>query len=254
MSLKRFDKIKLLIKNWLPGAIMTTEMLLEQGFSYSDIQRYLGSEWIEQVGHGAYKKYADVVNWQGSIHALQGKVHIGGKSALYLSNMGHYMNLGEPQIDVFSSEYINLPLWFKNNDWKANVRHFNSNFLPEIAIDDFTINNFVMKLSSPERAALELMHFTNRVYSFNECKLLAENLTYLRPEIMQELLEKCTSIKAKRLVLYFAYSLQMGWYDKLNFNKIDLGKGYRKVEDCGEYDEKFKLMIPKTIHNEQLKF
>lgn len=254
MIMKKFDKIKLLMQNWLSGTVMTTEMLLEQGFTHSDIQKYLGSKWLEPVGHGAYKKYADHVSWQGAVYGLQGKAHIGGRSALTLRNMGHYINMGKTQLDLFSNDYLSLPLWFKNNDWGADIRYLKTNSLSDIAIDDFDVGNFTIKVSSPERAALELMQFACKVYSFDECKLLAENLGFIRPDIMQLLLERCTSVIAKRLILYFAYSMKMAWYDKLNFTKINLGKGYRKIVDNGIYDKKLKIMTPKDKDNEELKF
>lgn len=252
--MKKFDKIKLLMQKWLPGTIQTTEMLIEQGFSHSDIQKYLASKWLEKVGHGAYKKYSDHVSWQGAVYGLQGKVHVAGRSALVLKNMAHYMNMGKPKIDLFVNGYQPLPLWFTSNDWGAATRYLKTNFLPEIAIDDFNTGNFTIKVSAPERAALELMYFGGKIYSFDESRLLAENLSYLRPDIMQQLLEACHSIKAKRLILYFAHSMKMGWYDKLNLEKIDLGKGYRKIVENGIYNEKFKIMIPKSTDNEELKF
>jgi hypothetical protein len=254
MSIKKFDKIKLLMQNWVAGTIQTTEMLLEQGFTHSDIQKYLGSQWLEQVGHGAYKRYADHIGWQGAIYGLRSKAHIGGKSALQLRSMGHYINMGKPQIDLFSNDYTALPLWFKNNDWGADMRHLKTNLLPDLAIDAYEVGNFTIKVSSPERAALELMQFACKIYSFDECKLLAENLSFLRPDIMQQLLESCTSIKAKRLILYFASSMKMTWYEKLDLKKIDLGQGYRKIVENGIYDETFKIMIPKDIDNEELRF
>ena len=254
MSMKKFDKIKMLMQKWLPGSIQTTEMLLEQGLTHSDIQKYLGSNWLEQVGHGAYKKFGDNVKWQGAVYGLQGNAHIGGRSALVLSGMAHYLNMGKNQIDLFSNNYHSLPLWFKNNDWGADIRHLKTNFLPEIAIDDYNVENFTIKVSSPERSALELVYFIGKVYSFDECRLLAENWRFLRPDIMQQLLENCTSIKAKRLILYFAYSMKMAWYDKLDLKNIDLGKGYRKIVENGIYDEKFKIMVPRDADNEELKF
>ena len=254
MSIKKFDKIKTLLRSWLPGTIMTMKDLFKLGLTNSDIQKYLSSDWIESVGHGAYKKCGENVEWQGAIYGLGDKVHVGGKSALNLRGMAHYLNMGTPKIDLFTNHYLPLPQWFQSNNWNADIRYLRTSFLPDIAIEKFDVGNFTIKVSSPERAAFELMYCLEKIYSFAECKLIFENLGFLRSDAVQELLENCTSIKTNRLVLYFANSLKMGWYEKIHLDKINLGKGYRKFTTGGIYDSAFKIMIPRELKDEELRF
>jgi hypothetical protein len=254
MSINKYDKIKLLLQNWLPGTIVTSQCLLDQGFTHSDLQRYLNSKWIESVGHGAYKKFNDKIEWQGAVYGLGSDIHVGGKSALTLQGLGHYLNIGKPQIDLFSNNHNPLPLWFRSNDWNADIRYFNANFLPQVGIDDFNCGNFTIKISCPERAAFELMYLLEKIYSYDECRQIAENLSFLRTDILQELFEKSSSIKAKRLLLFFGKFLQLNWFEKIDISKIDLGKGYRKFVEDGIYDNEFMINYPKSFKEDEVRF
>ena len=254
MSINRYDKIKQLLQHWLPGVILTTENLIGQGFTYSDLQRYLSSDWIESVGHGAYKKFGDKVQWQGAVYGLGNNFHIGGKSSLVLHGLGHYLNIGRAQIDLFSNSYNPLPLWFINNDWGADIRYLSTKFLTCFGIDNFDCGNFGVKISCPERAALELMYLLEKTYSYDECRLIAENLGFLRPDILQKLLEESSSIKANRLLLFFGKFLQLHWFEKIDMSKINFGKGYRKFVEDGIYDNEFMINYPKSFKEDEIRF
>ncbi len=53
-----------------------------------------------------------------------------------------------------------------------------------------------IKISAPERAALEMLYLVPGKIGFEEAFLLIQNLTTLRYELVQSLLEKCCSIKS----------------------------------------------------------
>lgn len=255
MSIKRYDKIKTLMNKWIAGTIITTDALLSKGLSNSDIQKYLSSKWIEQVGHGAYKKYGDLVNWQGAVYGLQNDQHIGGKTSLNLQGMGHFLNLGKMQLHLFSSSYSPLPKWFTSNDWNADIKYFRTKVLPDnLGINDFDCGGFSIKISCPERAALELMQLVNKVYSIDECKLIAENFVFFRPDVMQKLLEQSNSIKTKRLILFFAKYHNLPWFTKMDLSKIELGSGYRKVTEGNLYDPQFMINYQEDFEYDEPKF
>lgn len=54
-------------------------------------------------------------------------------------------------------------------------------------------------------------------------------LQTLRPEVVQSLLEKCTSVKVKRVFLYLSEKIELPYFKKLNLKKIDMGKGIRQI-------------------------
>jgi hypothetical protein len=70
---------------------------------------------------------------------------------------------------------------------------------------------------------------------------------YIQYEYVQTLLESCSSIKAKRLFLYFADTYNMPWFQKLDIKNIDLGKGKRQVAANGILNKKYQITVPDEI-------
>ena len=65
----------------------------------------------------------------------------------------------------------------------------------------------------------------------------------IRPKLLQNLLENCTSIKVKRLFLYLASNLENDWYKKLDLSKIGLGTSTYKISENGKYIKEFNIVV-----------
>ena len=78
-----------------------------------------------------------------------------------------------------------------------------------------------------------------------------ENLIGLRPDVVQQLLEQCRSIKVKRLFLFLAQRLQHPWFEMLDFSRVDIGKGKRSIVKHGVLEKKYQITIPKGFINEE---
>jgi hypothetical protein len=63
--------------------------------------------------------------------------------------------------------------------------------------------------------------------------------------LIQDLLEKCASVKTKRLFMYLAEKHKHAWVSKLNCEKVDFGTGKRALCNNGHYDSKYKIVVPK---------
>ena len=108
-------------------------------------------------------------------------------------------------------------------------------------------------LSCPERAAMEMLYLIPKQQLFGEAVLLMENLGQLRPAMVQALLEKCNSIKVKRLFLYLSERFQHTWLTGLDLNKIRLGHGKRVIAQGGKYNSKYLLSVPiKSEENDEI--
>lgn len=107
------------------------------------------------------------------------------------------------------------------------------------------MGNYDIKISSPERAALEFCYDVPLRESFDELNHIMSGLTTLRPSVVQNLLEKCDSIKAKRLFMYLAEKHNHTWINKLNLEHISFGTGSRALCKNGYYDSKYKIVVPK---------
>jgi hypothetical protein len=116
---------------------------------------------------------------------------------------------------------------------------------------DYAERDFSIKISSPERAALEMLHLVPRKVSFEEALLILENLVSLRPEVVEGLLVSCRSIKVKRLFLYMVEKHEHPWLPQLDLSGVALGKGKRMLVPGGRYEKKYRITVPRD-HMEEV--
>jgi hypothetical protein len=74
-----------------------------------------------------------------------------------------------------------------------------------------------------------------------------EGLANLRPKLVQELLQKCTSIKVKRLFLYLSEKANHSWLRFIDRSLVDIGTGNRRVTEGGVYIPKYQITIPNEL-------
>lgn len=68
-----------------------------------------------------------------------------------------------------------------------------------------------------------------------------------RPDQVQKLLEKCRSVKVKRLFLYMAEKAGHSWFSYLKSDRIDLGSGKRSIVKGGIFNNQYKITVPKEL-------
>lgn len=259
MSMENRNKLKRLLIEWPKNTVAVNEWLHTKGISDQLKQKYLKSNWITYINKGAVIRTGDTFRWEGAIYSLQTQlmlpIHVGGKTAIELQGHAHYVRLGQPRIELFGQKGVKLPTWFKNYKWQEEIKYFTSEFLPpHIALNDLEVGEFSIKISSLERAIFEYLYKVNS--TIDEAYYLMENLSTLRPTIIQELLESCKSIKVKRLFLYLAEKASSPWFEALDISKINLGKGPRQIVKSGYLDTKYQITLPISfkpgINNESI--
>lgn len=259
MSLVKHHKLNYLLRNWPTGAIFTSEWLRKKySISHQLTKKYLDSGWITRIGDGAYAKLSEKVNWISGLYALQitrgkDKIHLGGITALELSGLAHNIPLGKQKIFLFNSsnKVHPLPKWFDNLCSDINMRYLTKKlFTSNLGLESLVLDNLQINASSNERAILEMLSVIPKYINFEYAMHMMEGLQLLRPKLMQQLLELCSSIKAKRLFLYFADTLHLPCFDQLDLKKIKLGSGKRVIASGGKYIAKYKISIPNLYeHN-----
>lgn len=247
-------KINKILKLWKPGLVLTSSYLKEKGLTYILQSQYQKSGWLESIGNGAVKRAGDGVSWAGAINALQQQlkldVHIGGKSALVQQGYGHYVQQQENLLYLFIRKETKLPKWFLRYDWSQKLHVTRTAFLPihfENSFSNKIIDGFELRVPVPERAVLEMLYFVPSKQGFDEALKIMESLTSLRPEMVQQLLQECRSIKVKRLFLYMAEKHNHFWFEQLNPDKINLGSGKRMLVKDGALDKKYLITVPKEF-------
>ena len=131
-----------------------------------------------------------------------------------------------------------------NEKYNENTEIVKTAILPEnVGFEDNNDKDFATKISTKERALFEMIYLAPNKSSLNEVYQLMESMPVLKPKLLQELLENCSSIKVKRVFLYIAEKLNYPWFKKLDISKVDLGKGKRTIEKGGKLDKKYNIVI-----------
>ena len=103
-------------------------------------------------------------------------------------------------------------------------------------------------VSTPEQAFLECLLLAPQQYSYMDLFYMMEQLTTLRPEMLQRLLETTKSLKVKRMFLYMAEKSGHYWLDALDTSKIELGTSKLQLAKNGVYISKYKITVPKELN------
>lgn len=252
MSVQKDKKLNQLISEWPTGTVYLTSWLKKAGFSDQLLNKYKKSEWLLSLGAGALFRKGDSPNYQGGLYALQSQlsssIHIGARDALALHGKSHYLQLANSKVSLFGKSSEKLPKWFANANWGLEIKYYRSSFLEtDLGLVDFEFKTFKLKISSPVRAMMECLYLAPEDQELIECYELMEGLTNLRPQQVQGLLEVCSSVKVKRLFLYFAEKAKHGWLEYLDLSKIDLGKGKRSIVNNGVFVPKYGITMPKEL-------
>lgn len=254
MDLEVERKINKFLKQWQRGTVGLTSWLTSNGYSSQLLNRYKKSNWIEAIGSGAMKLSGDSISVEGALYALQkqagSSIHFGGKTALVMLGKSHYLELAHKRVMLFGGATEALPSWFTKYDWDVEVNYFSSSFLPsDFGMVEKEFKNFSIDISGAARAIMECMYLVPKQQDFIECYELMEGLNNLRPNVVQQLLEKCSSVKVKRLFLYMAEKAKHPWLEYLDLENIDLGKGNRSLTQNGVYVSKYKITVPKELES-----
>ncbi|MFC1569113.1 type IV toxin-antitoxin system AbiEi family antitoxin domain-containing protein [bacterium] len=252
MRTEKKTKINQLINNWPRGTVMTQIYLTGKGYNSNLMRRYRLGQWVRSIGSGAYAIFDDKIDWQGGLYALQQQlnldVHVGGRSAVELLGGAHYMHFDQGAVHLYAQPKTVLPKWFLQSEWNRQILLQKTNSLPFAMSDSFTTmkhRDFTIRISSLERAILELLVLVPEKQGFDEAVKIMDNMMNLRPRLLQKMLEKCNSIKVKRLFLYMAEKNNMSWIEHIHLNRISLGTGKRRIVKNGVLDKKYLITVPR---------
>ncbi len=270
MSEQNKSKINRLEQLLPEGLLVDASWLEERGYYRSLRAKYVSSGWLEQPVRGVYRRPRGELGWEQLVISLQTllelPVSIGGRTALELQGHTHYVSPSQQSIHLYSDE--KLPAWLDKLPLKqVFIRHNRQRFLPPceqpneaLSLDQTAPESKVLKgalrvipwgqwnwplvMSTPERAYLELLDELPRHETFHMADVIMEGLVNLGPRRMQALLEQTTSIKVKRLFLFFADRHRHQWFSRIDQDAIDLGSGKRVLEKGGKLDPVYQITVP----------
>jgi hypothetical protein len=240
------------------GIIATREWLLKEGLSRHALDNLVKSNQLEPLSKGVYVRGKLKNDGESIIYSLQSILKkdfvVGGLTALDMQGLGHYLFFSKKKVFHLygikkTPPWLNklLPdvlfIWHNQQELTDNIKKWHS----------FTISrnwnggSGSLVLSSPERAYLEVLTDVPNKISFEHADQLMQGLTALSPRKLQELLEVCTNVKAKRLFFWFAERHNHIWLRKLDVSSVDLGVGNRALVKGGKLDKKYKITVPEIL-------
>ncbi len=249
------SKLKSLLEDAPKNTVILDGWLKQHLISNSLKQKYLQYGWLRSIGRGASYLKDNLPNWQGAISAMQSageKLHVGGKTALQLQGAGHFISSELDKLYLYGESGQKLPSWFLQYDWQLQIHYCQIAFLPaNLGVQNLSQDNATLKVSSPERAILELLHLVPKDQGIEEAYYVIENLGALRVDLLQDLLESCNSIKVKRLFFCLSERADHGWVKLLKKEKIDFGSGNRHIVNGGYVDPTYNITLPKNWKNDE---
>lgn len=206
----RHQLIKRLQTELPRGAPFDLATLATLGVSPQLAARYAEGGWLVRLAQGVYAFPNDDYGVHGALKFLQPRVpgmHVGGKSALAVQGVRH--NLGSRDTLVLWGEArYTMPEWFTSR-FPARYVHARLFDWPDASLDSKTLGTPPglpdgLRVSSPERAVLELLYDAGTKQSLEEARNVFDGLRSPRKELLGQLLSCSTSVKAVRLFLTWA--------------------------------------------------
>ena len=251
-------KLNQTLRQWPASGLRTAASLRAQGISSALLHHYVQRHWLEPVERGVYRRPGDAPGWSAALYTVQQEeglpVHIGGLTALEVQGYGHY--IGERPLFLYAPPRTRFPAWLVGATERA-VRLCSTNFLenaPKNSLHSMAVEGVAVTVSTPERAVLEMLYLVPRAVGFSEAMEVAGSLAALRVDSMQTLLESCSSVKVKRLFLYYAREAGHSWYPALDRSRIDLGAGKRELVKGGKLDKEFLLTVAANPYATEIRF
>jgi len=203
-----------------PGTPLTSEDLAALGISADLAVYYARAGWLTRLGRGLYCRPNDTLDLHPSLLLLQCRfngLHVGGKSALDWYGLRQYV-AQQPVLHLYGWAAGRLPEWFTERFPAEYHRKRLFDEQPDalLHVGPFERRSGAPQVSAPERALLELLSEVGVRQPLPEARELVESAYNLRADVLQELLQHCTSVKTVRLCLQLGREASLPWAVKLD--------------------------------------
>jgi hypothetical protein len=253
----RFDGKLNRLQQELPEGLLADAAWMEaQGYSSALRSQYVRAGWLESPARRVYRRSRSPLTWQQVVVSLQTVLDlplvVGGRTALEQQGYAHYLPAAMREVHLYGPTHP--PTWLASLPLDLAFRWHNSLRLFPGDVDASPESSPVMvstggltlpvRYSSKERAVLELLDELPERESFQQVDALMEGLSDLSPRRLQTLLEACTSVKVKRLFLFFASRHGHAWLARLDTSRVNLGAGKRVLVKGGKLDPRYNITVP----------
>ena len=155
--------------------------------------------------------------------------------------------MGKPLLMV-AHHNSNIPKWMTSDSFDKNFKPFSTKMIDVPQTSTLQIEGVDVLVSSPEQAFMECLLLAPEQYNYMDLYYIMEQLTSLRADVVQTLLEHIKNQRIKRVFLYMAEKAGHYWFDMLNIDRINLGTSKQQLVENGIYIKKYRITIPKELN------
>lgn len=252
MSVETKNKLNRLLQTGIPGGLYFSAWLKENGYSDQLIKRYRESGWLTALYKGVMFRTGDKLLSFAALESynkqLRKNFHVAAHSALEVSGFNHYVPMGKPLLMIGHPKQEPVPAWMLDEKFDRSLKFFSTETFSAPELTQYSPEYSHLQVSVPEQAFLECLLLAPKQYAYMDLFYIMEQLTTLRPQILQHLLENTDNLKVKRMFLYMAEKSGHHWFNLLDAGKINLGLAKHKLVENGVYVSKYKITVPKELH------
>ena len=251
MCVENATKINRLLQDYYPGKLYFSGYLKQQGYSDQLLKQYRNSGWLTALSKGVMYRTGDRLLAYPALASYNRQIgksfHVAAHSALELKGFNHYVPMGKPVLMVGHLKKQKIPVWIKENYFDMTMRFFSTESFSKPQISTLNVDGMELFVSTPEQAFLECLLLSPGQYDLMDLYYIMEQLTTLRPEVLQDLLKNTDNHKVKRLFLYMAEKAGHFWLDLLDTAKVNIGTAKHQLTKHGVYVPKYKITVPKEL-------
>lgn len=251
MSVIYKTKINQLLATTSQTGLLFAEWLKNEGYSGQLQKKYRDSGWLTAICKGVMYRTGGRLSAYDAVASynkqMGGKLRIAAMSALEYAGFNHFVPMGKPILMTALPNNIKSPLWMKSKLYDMTFRTFYTNAFTIIEEVRRETDSGTLYISSPEQAFMECLILAPKLYSYMDLYYIMEQMTTLRPEVVQNLMENTDNNRIKRLFLYMAEKAGHYWFEELNLEKINTGLGKMQLVSNGIFNAKYQMTIPKEL-------
>lgn len=200
------------------GAPISSDALKRHGVSSALAHDYVKSGWLERLGRGVFMFAGDRLERGPTLRFLEQRMpglHVASKTALAWN--GFRQNVAHKEVLIlWGSKKAALPPWFFE---RFPARYTSASLFDSQLPADFGLASPPEspdgpKVSSPERALLEMLSEVGVHQEIEEARGILESVRQIRSRQLEVLLKHCQMIKAIRLCVTWAAELGLPWSEK----------------------------------------
>lgn len=259
MAMRSDSKLNRLQQELPEGLLADAAWLEAHGYSSALRSQYVRSGWLDSPARRVYRRSRTPLTWQQVVMSLQTLLDlplaVGGRTALEQQGYAHYLPTEMREVHLYGPK--RPPTWLASLPLNVTFHWHNSLRLfpgdadapqePSPVMVSAAGLTLPIRYSSKERAVLELLDELPEQESFHQVDALMEGLSDLSPRRLQTLLETCSSVKVKRLFLFFADRHRHAWRSRLDVSCVDLGSGKRVLVKGGKLDPHYNITVPSDL-------